>query len=256
MTPTTNRQPSPPREDEIPVDGIRLRTLAWDPPRRRRTPPTIALSGLTGAAEDFAPLAAVLRSDRNVFAVELPGTGRSERRGPYDPLRVADRIAGLVLHVSEGLAGDGRVDVVGQGIGGNVAIALAGARPDLVRRLVVINAPYRTRHVPWPRQLPAPRLPAWSAPSRLRGLGTEIAWLRGHLATRTELPDVAVERAMLVWGSDDRWLAPATSVGVLRDLARGTPDSRQITIPGGGHRPHVTAPDAVSAAISEFLRSA
>ena len=38
----------------------------------------------------------------------------------------------------------GRVDVVGHDWGGSLALALAGARPDLVRRLVVANAPFRT----------------------------------------------------------------------------------------------------------------
>jgi pimeloyl-ACP methyl ester carboxylesterase len=239
----------------VAVDGVRLRTLVWDPPRHRRTPPTIALAGLTGSASDFDPLAGALRTDRTVIGVELPGVGKSEQRGPYDPIRVADRIAELVLHVMEGRSGDGRVDVVGQGIAGNVAIALAGTRPDLVRRLVVINAPYRTRHVPLPRQRPRLHRPSAPGIGRLRVLGTELAWLRGHLATRSALPDVAVERTLMVWGSDDRWLAPLTSVGVLGDLARGTPDSRQVTIPGGGHRPHVTAPEAVSSAVAEFLRA-
>jgi hypothetical protein len=38
----------------------------------------------------------------------------------------------------------GPVDVVGHDWGGSLALALAGARPDLVSRLVVANAPFRT----------------------------------------------------------------------------------------------------------------
>jgi pimeloyl-ACP methyl ester carboxylesterase len=258
MSPSKGQQ-SPIRVSMVGVEGLRFCLHAWDPPRRRRTTPTLVLPGVGGRGLDFAVLAGLLRSDRTVFAADLPGCGDSERRGPYDAVQVAERVAALVLHLADDFAGDARVDVVGHGMGGNVAIALASGRPDLVRRLVVVNAPYRTRHAPWPRSLPDLRargpvdLP--SVP-HLADLRVRAAWHRGHLATRLALGEVHVDRVLQVWGTDDRWLTPRTAGIVFRDLAAGTPDARQVTVAGGGHRPHLTDPHVVASVVAEFLRSA
>ena len=258
QTPAPTRTPVPPNEQMVAADGLRFRVLRWEPPRRRRTPLTIAIPGLGRTAEDFTALASVLRRDRIVYALDLPGFGGSERRGPYDPIAVGDRVGELALHLLEGFTGERRVDLVGHGMGGNVAIALAGARPDLVRRLVLINAPYRTRQRSVVRPLHHPtdvrRLLQPAADGHPAAAASAVAgWLRGHRGSRRQLPDVAVDKALLVWGTDlRRWAPPAAAV-VLRDLARGTADSQQITVPGGGHRPHVTAADAVTPAIVQFL---
>ena len=252
-------QLAPVRVSMVGVEGLRFCLHTWDPPRRRRTTPTLVLPGVAGGGIDFAALADMLRADRTVFAADLPGCGDSEQRGPYDPVHVAERVAALVLHLADDFAGDARVDVVGHGMGGNVAIALASARPDLVRRLVVVNAPYRTRHAPWPRSLPNLRARgARDLPSvpHVADVGVRAGWLRGHLATRLALGEVHVERVLQVWGTDDRWLTPRTAGLVFRDLAAGTPDARQVTVPGGGHRPHLTDPYVVASAVTEFLRSA
>jgi haloacetate dehalogenase len=75
-----------------------------------------------------------------VLAPDLPGLGGSSYGGPYDvPSLVAQLVALL-----EAETGGAPVDVVGHDWGGSLALALAGARPDLVRRLVVANAPYRS----------------------------------------------------------------------------------------------------------------
>ena len=181
-------QPSPVRVSMVGVEGLRFCVHAWDPPRRRRTTPTLVLPGVAGRGEDFAALAGMLRTDRTVFAADLPGCGDSERRGPYDPVQVAERVAALVLHLAD--------------------------------------------------------------------VRVRAAWHRGHLATRLALGEVRVERVLQVWGTDDHWLTPRTAGIVFRDLAVGTPDARQVTVAGGGHRPHLTDPYVVASVVAEFLRSA
>ena len=74
-----------------------------------------------------------------MLAPDLPGLGGSTFTGPYDVPSLVGELAALV----EAEVPGGRVDVVGHDWGGSLALALAGARPDLVRRLVVANAPYR-----------------------------------------------------------------------------------------------------------------
>jgi len=73
---------------------------------------------------------------RGQLAVDLPGHGRSSWRDDrrYDPMAAAEDVAALM----DEHAPDARV-VVGMSLGGLTATALAAARPDLVRRLVVVD---------------------------------------------------------------------------------------------------------------------
>ena len=123
---------------EVAVDGVRFVVDRSDPPRRRRTTPALLLHGVPETRAMWRPLAEELARDRIVLAPDLKGLGESEVRGPYDIPTLVRELAALVLHEV-----DGRVDVVGHDWGGSLALALALKRPDLVRRLVVINAPYK-----------------------------------------------------------------------------------------------------------------
>jgi pimeloyl-ACP methyl ester carboxylesterase len=70
------------------------------------------------------------------LAVDLPGHGRSSWRDDrrYDPVAAAEDVAAVM----DEHAPDARL-VVGMSLGGLTATALAAARPDLVRRLVVVD---------------------------------------------------------------------------------------------------------------------
>ena len=102
--------------------------------------PVLLLHGVPETSSSWAHLAPQLADGRRVLAPDLPGLGGSSYGGPYDvPSLVAQLVALL-----EAETGGAQVDVVGHDWGGSLALALAGARPDLVRRLVVANAPYRS----------------------------------------------------------------------------------------------------------------
>ena len=100
--------------------------------------PVLLLHGVPQTSLAYRHLFPVLAGDRLVLAPDLKGLGGSEVGGPYDVETLVRELAALVLHEV-----DGPVDVVGHDWGGVLALALANARPDLVRRMVVINAPYR-----------------------------------------------------------------------------------------------------------------
>jgi haloacetate dehalogenase len=101
--------------------------------------PVLLLHGVPETATCWKVLAPRLAVRRRVLAPDLPGLGGSTYSGPYD---VASLVGELVALLEAEVPGE-RVDVVGHDWGGSLALALAGARPDLVRRLVVANAPYR-----------------------------------------------------------------------------------------------------------------
>jgi pimeloyl-ACP methyl ester carboxylesterase len=73
---------------------------------------------------------------RPLIAVDLPGHGRSDWRADRDywPVRNAEAVAAA----ASTLAGRAAA-VVGMSLGGLTATRLAAARPDLVRRLVVVD---------------------------------------------------------------------------------------------------------------------
>lgn len=105
--------------------------------------PALLLHGVPQTSDIWHELLGELAADRLVLAPDLKGLGRSEVVGRYDIPTLVSELAALV-EAELAVAGlSGPVDVVGHDWGGALAIALCSARPDLVRRLVIVNAPYR-----------------------------------------------------------------------------------------------------------------
>jgi pimeloyl-ACP methyl ester carboxylesterase len=125
-------------ERTVAVDGVRFHLYAAKPARKRKTTPVLLLHGVPETAATWRPLMEELAKDRVVVAPDLKGLGQSEAKEPYDIPTLAAELAALLLHEL-----DAPVDVVGHDWGGSLALALAGERPELVRRLVVVSAPYR-----------------------------------------------------------------------------------------------------------------
>jgi pimeloyl-ACP methyl ester carboxylesterase len=103
------------------------------------TTPVLLLHGVPETSSCWREVVPALAAGRRVLAPDLPGLGGSAYSGPYDVTSLATQVAALL-----DAEGGERVDVVGHDWGGVVALGLAGLRPDLVRRLVIANAPYRT----------------------------------------------------------------------------------------------------------------
>lgn len=108
--------------------------------------PVLLLHGVPETSTCWRHVAARLAAGRRVLAPDLPGLGGSVYGGPYDVPSLVRQLAAL----AEALPADSRpggrppLDVVGHDWGGVLALALAAERPDLVRRLAVVNAPYRS----------------------------------------------------------------------------------------------------------------
>ena len=86
---------------------------------------------------------------RPLVAVDLPGHGHSSRRSDrdYGPWRNADAVTAVLDQLHSRWPGRGLV-VVGMSLGGVTAIRLASTRPDLVRRMVIVDVtPQAHEHV-------------------------------------------------------------------------------------------------------------
>jgi pimeloyl-ACP methyl ester carboxylesterase len=245
----------------------------YDAPGSGRLPPAVLLHGLASSATPFAPLLHHLRRDMcRVVAPDFPGHGFSpEPRGRLTP----DALVGSVSAAVDALVGEPPI-VVGNSLGGAVALHLALARPDRVRALILVSpagAPStaeqwralretfdigsraeataflrRVYHrTPWFAPLLAHELPA----------SFERRVVRDLLASATNEVTVAADalRALrmpilLVWGRSER-LLPETH---LEYFEANLPKHAVIDRPEGvGHCPHVDAPKVLAKRIAEFV---
>jgi pimeloyl-ACP methyl ester carboxylesterase len=110
--------------------GARLSTL-----EAGTGPPVVALPGLGGTKGSFLPTVAALAGRFRVIAIDLPGFGDSEKPigAPYDARFFSD----AVLDLLEALELE-RVDLIGNSLGGRVALEVGLRHPDRVGRLALL----------------------------------------------------------------------------------------------------------------------
>ena len=177
-------------------DDVEVHTAEWD--GRADGPVFVAVHGLGGSHVNWALLAPYLAKRGRVFAPDLAGfgltlpTGRKATVG--DNL---DLLAGVVRTVSP----EAPVILLGNSMGGLLSLLLAGTRPRLVSRLVLV-APAS------PRPLRAPFDPEilrnfalLAAP----GVGERVLAARQRRIT----PDEQVRQTMLLCAADPAALDPA-----------------------------------------------
>jgi pimeloyl-ACP methyl ester carboxylesterase len=106
--------------------------------------PAILLHGSYMTIELMQPLLSVLARTRQVIAVEQQGHGRTadvDRPVSYE--QMADDTAAFIRHLELDEA-----DIVGYSMGGGIALQLALRHGDLVRRLVIASATFRSDGMP------------------------------------------------------------------------------------------------------------
>jgi pimeloyl-ACP methyl ester carboxylesterase len=106
----------------------------------------VCVHGMTGDATNWTDLMAELAPEFDAVAVDLPGSGFSPpppRRRDYS----VTALAKTVIELLEALGrepgrdhGPGGVHLIGNSMGGAVAVRVAARRPDLVRTLTLVSA--------------------------------------------------------------------------------------------------------------------
>jgi len=245
-----------------------------DVEQRGSGPDLVILHSLLADRSAFDRVAPLLSKKRRVWLVNLPGYGDS----PPDGTSVedyADRIAALIRNLELE-----KVDVLGNGFGGFIAVALTARHGILVRRLIA-----------------APALVAFPEPAKqpLRGLAERVAreGMSGALdvAIRRMFPErfidanpsVIEERSqalmkadpgcfrtaclalasldlspilknissetLVMAGSEDATTPPALA----RDLAAKIPGAKFLELQGCGHCPQIENPDLFVRTVEDFL---
>src|SRR5919197_2051643 len=114
-----------------------------------RGQPLLLLHGGLGSVDMFRPILPQLTKERQVIAVDLHGHGRTALGDrPISLIAIGDDLAAVLQKL-----GYDSVDVLGYSYGAGAAFRLAVQHPNLVRRLVVVSAPYAQEGF-YPEMLP------------------------------------------------------------------------------------------------------
>jgi pimeloyl-ACP methyl ester carboxylesterase len=122
-------------EDRLRFEMVRTRGPRISTIQAGSGEPVIAIHGLGATKGSFLPTVTELASHFRVIAADLPGFGDSAKplRAPYDPAYFARSI--LTLMDALGLE---RAHLLGNSLGGRVAIELGMSHPERAGRLVLL----------------------------------------------------------------------------------------------------------------------
>lgn len=111
------------------ADGLNWRWRRWGTPG---APTLVLLHGYVGEAASWQAVADALQDAYEILAPDLPGHGGTDAPGPgWSLARAASAIAAQLPP---------RFDLVGYSLGGRLALHLAAACPERVRRLILVGA--------------------------------------------------------------------------------------------------------------------
>ena len=249
--------------------------------------PVVCLHGLGGTKISFLPTVAALAGRFRIIAVDLPGFGDSDKPlgAPYD----APYFARSVVALLDAL-GLERVHLVGNSMGGRVALEVGLRHPERVRRMVLLSSSLAWRR---PRQWAGvlryvrPELgflqltPRGLVEGIVRRLipGGNSGWtaagvdefLRAYLTPRGRVAFYAAARAIYMEepdGEDGFWprlcalQAPALFVwgrkdqvvpaAFARHVAEALPNAEHVEL-DCGHVPQLERPRETHQAIARFL---
>jgi esterase len=124
---------APSSESTVSSRGFALHYVEWGAPT---APPVILLHGITGHARTWDTLAEALAPQWRVLALDQRGHGDSDSApdGDYTTGAMADDLAAFADAL-----GYRRFTLLGLSMGGRVAMDFAGAHPDRVERLVIVD---------------------------------------------------------------------------------------------------------------------
>jgi esterase len=248
-------------------------------------PPLVCVHGSLGDFRTWSAVLGPLSKKHRVIAVSLRHFFPEHWDGVGDSYSIAQHVADVIGFIER--LGAKPVDLMGHSRGGHIAFRAAQRRPDLLRKLILVepggelDASLDPAAKPGPSQLAgrfavsAERITAGDVDGGLKFFFDTIegdgAWARLPEAPRQQLRDNAAtmigqvrdkrppySRAdaesigmptLFVGGADTKGSLPL----VLCALAAHVPDSKTAMIAGTGHWMFDQAPQQFSAIVLEFL---
>jgi pimeloyl-ACP methyl ester carboxylesterase len=276
-----NGRPPLLRVHDVPVGRLKVSTLTMGEGPEH----VLLLHGLGGAKSSFFDTAAALSHRYRVHAMDLPGFGGSSKPplAPYN----APFFARSVLRAMDELGID-RAHVVGNSMGGRVALEMGLERPDRVGGLALLCPAVAFVRRDWHHVVRALRPELGLLPHSLgrRRIESQFwAMFADRDLVDPSVADIAVDEferiyrnagarvallylekpfgrggfyprlaqlsppAMFVWSTRD-WLIPAA---FQRYVERWLPSAEHIVLEGCGHVPQVERPDHTNGLIDRFF---
>ena len=264
-----------PLDRSLTVNALRLHLLDWGGEGRN---PLLLLHGFTGHAHAWDTLSIALQPHFHVYALDQRGHGDSDPADTYNAVAAFDDISGVIDQL--GLTS---LVVVGLSMGGRNAMYFTSRRPDLVRRLVVVDIgpEISARAAVTPPGPPEPE--AWDSIEQAAqhlyranpypGIHY-YRWVVMH--SLRQRPDGALvwawhpsvkerrSQADLDWWAVVRAITPPTLVlrgehshvldrDVAERMVRELPQGRLVEVPRAVHTLHEDNPGAVLAALKDFF---
>ncbi|MDP5306179.1 alpha/beta fold hydrolase [Paracoccus spongiarum] len=240
--------------------------------------PVIIAHGLFGQGRNMGALARRLGATRRVAVPDMRNHGDSPQHDDHGYAALAGDLAGLIGELG------GKADLVGHSMGGKAAMACALTRPDLIRKLVIMDiAPVAYGHsqthlidamesldlaqiarrseadAALARTVESPGLRAFllqsldlkAQPPRWR---LNLPVLRRSMETITgwpgDLPGGRFEGPVMALLGAESDYVDAAGQRALRALF---PQVRVVTLKQAGHWLHADAPEAVADTLAAFL---
>jgi pimeloyl-ACP methyl ester carboxylesterase len=235
----------------INTDGLRLAYRRWSGPAT--VPPVILLHGLTQSADVWRPIAARLAQRRSVIAWDARGHGNSDWASDAayaGDAHFADvRLALDALQIEQ-------CTLAGFSMGGGVAILCAGALPERIARLVVVDAYPDPIMSTGSRRIaeyiasyrPDGDKPAFD-PAIARAMAEQLGEEDPRRLDLWPFWEAGDQPALVVRGARSAVLTASMAA----EMIRRRPSARLVTIPSVAHPIPTSRPAELAAAIESFL---
>ena len=269
------------KSESVEVDGLTVRFQ-----HAGSGPAMVLVHGLLAYSFSWRFSLPLLAREREVFAVDMPGSGLSDLDRALDC--TAEAAAGRLARFMDAV-GIRNCDLLGSSYGGTTSLMLATQQPDRLRTLTLISPAnpwsrigrkrllllkisvlgslfppvarafhplsgyFLRRMYGDPRAVTEEAIRGYSLPLGRRGVlehGVKIAqaWYASMARLEQALPAAARTPTLLIWGSKDR-LVDRTSVEIVRQKL----DAKLTILPGAGHLPYEERPDEFCQIVLKFL---
>ncbi|RQR99011.1 alpha/beta fold hydrolase [Burkholderia sp. Bp8991] len=238
--------------------------------------PLVLIHGVGMQAGAWYPQIDDLSRDFRVISVDMPGHGMSDALDTdADLQQFVQWAVGFIEALKVG-----PVNLAGHSMGSLIAAGVAVTRPDLVKRVAVLNGVYRrteqareavlqraaelrsgTIDIDTPlrrwfnaedaQQAAARKVEAWLQSVDLAGYATAYtAFANGDDIYADSWHRIACP-ALVLTGSDD----PNSTPEMARQMAQAAQDGKAVVIENERHMVNLTAPDAVNRALRAWLHT-
>jgi pimeloyl-ACP methyl ester carboxylesterase len=220
--------------------------------------PIVLIHGLGGSSDWWRHNFNALAESHTVAAVDLVGFGRNRffiRRSSLPP--PLDEVATLLARWIES-SFDGAVHLVGNSMGGQIAIHLAASRPDLVRSLTLVNStgiPITIEPSAHIENIVVPRgaisFARVVARDAFRAGPTSFVLAFSRLLLDDARPLLASLKmpVLLLWGERD----PLVPLSYAQRIREAVPHARLVVVPDAGHVPMWENPTRFNAELLAFI---